>query len=135
MKDKVELRPNVPCGACHACCRHEYVMLLPEYGDDVASFDHVPLPGTEYQMLRHKTNGECVYLDEHGCTIHDRAPVVCKKFDCRAFFLGMTRNERRMYKHAKVKSEIFKAARERLSSLTPGEVAEINAYRMKREEY
>lgn len=34
-------------------------------------------------MLAHKANGECVYLGKKGCTIHDRAPIVCKAFDCR----------------------------------------------------
>gem|GEM_PF-4670423 len=25
-------------------------------------------------MLAHKPNGECFYLNEHGCSIHGRAP-------------------------------------------------------------
>jgi hypothetical protein len=120
---KQELRPNVPCGSCRACCRHEYVVLFPEYGDDPKCFDHVPLPGTDLLILRQLANGDCVYLGEGGCTIHERAPAVCRRFDCRTYFLSMTRNERRMHERADLKVEIFEAARKRLHSLTPGEIA------------
>lgn len=34
-------------------------------------------------MIAHKANGECVYLGENGCTIHDRAPSLCRVVDCR----------------------------------------------------
>jgi hypothetical protein len=124
-----QLRPNVPCGTCRACCRHEHVALFPERGDDPATFDHVVLPGTDLLVLRQLANGDCVYLGEHGCTIHDRAPAVCRRFDCRAYFLSMTRNERRMHQRAKIKIEIFEAGRSRLHSLTPGEVADALARR------
>jgi hypothetical protein len=54
-----------------------------------------------------------------GCTIHERAPAVCRAFDCRAYFLGMTRAERRVTeKRVGNKSNIFAAARERLDTLT-----------------
>jgi hypothetical protein len=35
-------------------------------------------------MVAHKPNGECVYLDEKGCSIHDHAPWLCKIADCRS---------------------------------------------------
>jgi hypothetical protein len=35
-------------------------------------------------MIAHKPNGECIYLDEHGCTIHDKAPSLCRSADCRS---------------------------------------------------
>jgi hypothetical protein len=35
-------------------------------------------------MIAHKSNGECVYLDERGCSIHDHAPSLCRTADCRS---------------------------------------------------
>jgi hypothetical protein len=35
-------------------------------------------------MIAHKPNGECIYLDEHGCSIHDHAPSLCRTADCRS---------------------------------------------------
>jgi Fe-S-cluster containining protein len=113
---------SVPCGSCRACCRREIVILFPERGDDVASYEHeaIDLGGQIVSALRLKANGDCVYLDDaKGCTIHDRAPAVCKAFDCRQYFLGMTRADRRVTeRQAKNKSQIFAAARERLFTLT-----------------
>jgi hypothetical protein len=34
-------------------------------------------------MIAHKPNGDCIYLAERGCSIHDRAPSLCKAADCR----------------------------------------------------
>jgi Fe-S-cluster containining protein len=112
---------SVPCGSCRACCRREIVILFPDR-DDVASYEHetINLGDQIVPVLRLKPNGDCVYLDNaKGCTIYDRAPAVCKAFDCRQYFLGMTRAERRVTeRQAKNKSEIFAAARERLFTLT-----------------
>jgi hypothetical protein len=35
-------------------------------------------------MIAHKPNGECIYLDERGCSIHERAPSMCRTADCRS---------------------------------------------------
>lgn len=35
-------------------------------------------------MLAHKQNGECIYLEPTGCTIHDHAPSLCQSADCRS---------------------------------------------------
>ena len=35
-------------------------------------------------MLAHKPNGECVYLNERGCSIHGSAPALCRIADCRS---------------------------------------------------
>jgi len=35
-------------------------------------------------MLAHKANGDCIYLDELGCSIHGRAPSLCRIADCRS---------------------------------------------------
>jgi Fe-S-cluster containining protein len=89
---------NVPCGSCRLCCQSLMVPLHPEHGDDPSSYITATLyaPGKPPQMIldRH-SNGDCVYLNENGCTIHDRAPWVCREFDCRTYFKEKTRNERR----------------------------------------
>ena len=73
---------DVPCNGCRACCINDAVRLLP--GEDAESFmtePHDHLPGE--RMLAHKANGECVYLGERGCTIHERKPRMCREMDCR----------------------------------------------------
>lgn len=121
-------RSHVPCNGCTACCRGgELVVLFEEEGDRPETFEHdaVETPHGTLLLLRHRPNGDCVYLGEHGCTIYHRAPAVCRRFDCRQYFLSMPRNERRQIeRHAGAKVKIFEAARERLSSLTPAERAD-----------
>lgn len=125
----------VPCSGCTACCRNgELVAVFEEEGDDVASYltRTIQLGGDEtgtidgrainggmtITVLEHKPNGDCIYLGEGGCTIYDRRPAVCRKFDCRLFFKGHSRNERRVVeRQAKQRSEIFAAGRARLKSL------------------
>jgi hypothetical protein len=119
-------RANVPCGTCHACCRQERVILHPECGDDIASYDTVEAPadtvgvkiygGGERRMLSHKPNGDCVYLGDGGCTIWERAPAMCQAFDCRRLFLRFTRAERRRFKKV-LDTDVMRAGRERLGSL------------------
>lgn len=38
-------------------------------------------------MLAHKPNGECIYLEGSRCSIHDRAPLLCRAADCRSIAL------------------------------------------------
>ena len=38
-------------------------------------------------MLAHKPNGECVYLANNGCSIHEHAPSLCRLADCRSLAL------------------------------------------------
>ncbi len=82
------LRPsNVPCNGCTACCEHDLIVLHPEMGDRVSEYQAVmvdhPLSGQRVWALRHRPEGGCVYLGEKGCTIHGRAPAICREFDCR----------------------------------------------------
>jgi Fe-S-cluster containining protein len=117
----------VPCNGCTACCKREVVALLPEYGDDPTQYDCHPVKvkesGETRMVLRQRPNGECVYLGPQGCTIYERAPLVCQNFDCRVYYLMLTRHERRLTisKGAGAinnKAEIYKAARARLGSAT-----------------
>lgn len=124
---------DVPCGPCHACCKTD-VALLPEEGDKIEEYDHVwiTLPdgppdgprSTTLAFLRKQPNGECVYLGRDGCTIHGRAPHICKIFDCRVFFLSHNRAERHnMSKHNPESRKILNAGRERMKTLEMGNVS------------
>jgi Fe-S-cluster containining protein len=85
-------RNAVPCNGCRACCINERVILAPEHGDDLGRYCAVPTrlhnDGEVRWMLAHKGNGECWYLGETGCTIHDLAPWACRQFDCRKWYAG-----------------------------------------------
>lgn len=89
---------DVPCNGCTQCCRYGLIFLDPDR-DDVASYETMtgidPRTGRDQPMLKHKPDGSCVYLGDGGCTIHARAPAVCREFDCRSFYLSLTRAERR----------------------------------------
>jgi Fe-S-cluster containining protein len=54
--------------------------------DDVSSYEHEPvahpLTGAPAIALKRQRNGDCFYLGPTGCTIHDRAPALCREFDC-----------------------------------------------------
>lgn len=112
-------RAIVPCGTCRACCKYELVALYPEDGDDVDSYQHDSVTlhtGESIVILKRKPNGDCIYLDaEHGCTIHDRAPIVCQAFDCRGYFLKYDRQTRRLLsRRSPHTKEVFEAGRKRL---------------------
>jgi hypothetical protein len=72
-------RSEVPCGRCTACCRYELVPIVD--GDDVTSYETEAIHG--HRVLKRRADGRCVYLGKRGCTIHERAPKVCREFDCR----------------------------------------------------
>ena len=67
--------------------------LFTEHGDDPNAYETQMLGGL--QALAHKPNGDCVYLGEKGCTIHERRPAVCRAYDCAGQFRQFTRAERR----------------------------------------
>jgi hypothetical protein len=71
---------SVPCTGCTACCKQDLIRLDPER-DDMDAFAWHYEGGRP--TLDRKQNGECVYLAPAGCGIHDRAPTVCRAFDCR----------------------------------------------------
>ena len=100
------MRPTtVPCGSCRACCRGRTAVLLTQE-DDPAAFDTMQIPGLPGEFfLRILPNGDCTYLGPQGCTIHERAPMMCRVFDCRRHFLSTTKAERA----AGIKAGVFKA--------------------------
>lgn len=73
---------NVPCNGCRKCCIGDAVRVLP--GEDFTRWETEPHPSMPGQrMLAHKDSGECIYLGESGCTIHDDKPRQCRQMDCR----------------------------------------------------
>jgi len=74
---------EVPCNGCTLCCQGDVIRLLPE--DDASIYHTVPHSHiSNALMLAHKPNGDCIYLDERGCSIHDHAPSLCRGADCRS---------------------------------------------------
>ena len=79
---------NVPCSGCTLCCQGDAVRLEPEdRAADYLTEPHPYIPGA--RMIAHKPNGECVYLTDTGCGIHDRAPSLCRSADCRLLAASM----------------------------------------------
>jgi hypothetical protein len=79
---------QVPCNGCTLCCTGDAVRLLEE--DLEAGYRSEPHSRiTGALMIAHKPNGECIYLDEHGCSIHGRAPSLCRSADCRSLALRL----------------------------------------------
>ncbi len=79
---------EVPCNGCTLCCQGDAIRLGPEdNAEEYQTEPHPYIPGA--LMLAHKPNGECIYLDERGCSIHDRAPSLCRAADCRAVALKL----------------------------------------------
>jgi hypothetical protein len=119
---------NVPCNGCTACCQHDLVMLQPD--DDPALYDTLevvnPLTGERGQALRHKPEGGCIYVGEHGCSIHGHAPAMCRVFDCRGLYrdlMSLPRSRRRpllkrMRSHGLAGNPVLMAGKARLETLT-----------------
>ena len=122
---------EVSCNGCTACCRNQWVLLFPEYGDRVENYDTIEVNG--HHFLNQLDNGDCVYLGENGCTIYDVRPAICRDFDCRKDFLSLTRDQRRVQNRQSVaRRAIHAAARARLGTLTPQERAAAIGLREKR---
>lgn len=76
----------VPCNGCTLCCQGDAIRLTEEDNpSDYLTETHPYIAGA--LMLAHKQNGDCIYLDEKGCSIHERAPSLCRSADCRSIAL------------------------------------------------
>lgn len=127
-------RSDVPCNGCTECCQKDLIILHPECGDDSEQYETMqtinPMTGKSCLALAHKPEGNCIYLGEDGCTIHDRAPAICREFDCRRFYLKLrketTRPERRrMIRAGLISSQLLKEGQARLHTLDrPSALAE-----------
>lgn len=78
----------VPCNGCTLCCTGDAIRLEEEdlemnYQTEL----HPYIAGAV--MIAHKPNGACFYLNEQGCSIHGRAPALCRIADCRTLALKL----------------------------------------------
>ena len=109
---------DVPCNGCVLCCVRQRVPLID--GDDPADYAHhaETFGDVTLNVLDHKPDGSCVYLGPDGCTIHGRAPKVCREFDCRGAYLMHDRHERRRRVRLKLADpRVYEAGRARVGSL------------------
>ena len=87
---------NVPCNGCTLCCLSDAIRILPE--DDASKYQTMPHEHfTGHLMLDHKPNGECLYLTNNGCGIHDHKPTMCREMDCRRIFKSVKKRELKRY--------------------------------------
>ena len=122
--DRNAKRADVPCGKCQLCCKVLIVPLaLEEYAQYVDAVTGEPnwawittRDGERLgRALKRRPNGDCIYLDDNGCSIHGRAPHVCQRFDCRELFLKSDRAGRReAVKSGKLPKALFDKGREML---------------------
>ena len=111
---------NVPCNGCRACCLHDMIPLMPERGDLIWTYKHevIATAAEATAVLQCGQTGGGIYLGQDGCTIHDRAPAICRAFDCREMFLSKSRPERlAMVKSGMVSNEVLSAGRKRFKTL------------------
>jgi len=116
-------RAEVPCNGCTLCCRRgQRIALFENRGDILMSYRYhmADIPGFGLlPVLDQQPDGSCIYLTAAGCSIHERSPVICRTFDCRRWYLSMTRAERRrMVRASQESQEVFDAGRSRLASLS-----------------
>ncbi len=110
---------SVNCGSCSLCCKNAAIVLVDGDADwyEKEEFGKGP-DGEPIYMLKRKDDAEksCVYLSEEGkCTIHGRAPIICRQFSCVEAFEFYTRGERtQLVKDGLIDKRIWKAARERI---------------------
>lgn len=87
-----DTKVSVPCGTCHQCCKKSLVLVLPEKGDRIEDYETFDMESRK--VLKFQENGDCWYLGKDGCTIHGRAPFMCRIFDCREQHRMYTRAQR-----------------------------------------
>ena len=78
-------RTVVSCDGCTTCCKNTHVLVHKALGDNESDYE-LELHSSGLRVLKKvEVNGvtQCVYLGETGCTIWDRAPALCREFDCR----------------------------------------------------
>src|ERR1700759_5003935 len=73
------------CNACNRCCRNKAIRVNPY--EILRLARHLGLSTTEFlepnteaggTVLRSNESGECVFLGEHGCTVHPDRPLGCR---------------------------------------------------------
>ena len=106
---RVAVPSDTPCNGCTACCRGDTIELYSEYGDDPATYQTEMGSSSRPILAKKPGTTDCVYLGDGGCTIHDRAPAMCRVFDCGKYFALLSRTERlQRVKRRPGLAEVFK---------------------------
>jgi len=109
---------DVPCNGCTYCCHGDAVRILPT--EDLTQYQverHPYFSGC--YMIAHKPNGDCIYLEANGCTIHDRKPQQCREMDCRRIAATMTfTNARKLHKQRGLPLVVWRKGKDLLSLLS-----------------
>lgn len=77
----MDVLPPLKCNGCTVCCQGDTIYLQP--GDDPAQYKTKLVNGQ--RVLAKRKDGNCVYLTKRGCSIHNRQPQECRRFDCRVY--------------------------------------------------
>ena len=83
------LTSTVNCRSCRACCV-DFVETSLLTGDSGDGLDTEIRDGKRF--LRKKANGECVHLQDGGCSVYEHRPSACRVFDCRDFAVSKLTN-------------------------------------------
>lgn len=119
---------SLPCGKCTKCCQGgDPIVLRAE--DDPLQYGEENLeigidPSNHYGfghnakivMLKKKKNGDCIFLDrQQGCQVHDHAPFICRRFDCRWTYYELSKgsrvDRREIFRDSPTTKEMYNAGR------------------------
>lgn len=119
----------VACNGCQLCCKKSFILVLPDRGDDPSQYLTKEYEG--FTVLQHKENGDCIYLNEHGCSIHGHAPIICRVYSCVAQYRSMSRKERKQaIAEGLLAKDIVNAARARLGEPSVSEPPRTKTYQL-----
>lgn len=76
---------KVPCGPCNACCRSGYRIELT--AEEADRLPHVRGEEGKPELPR-REDGSCALLVEGKCSVYEKRPRVCRRYDCRAMALA-----------------------------------------------
>jgi Fe-S-cluster containining protein len=73
------------CSACSQCCRDKLIRVNPYEVARLASARSVSTTRflaecTDGVALNRRADGTCIFLDDHGCTVHADRPLVCRLY-------------------------------------------------------
>lgn len=96
-------------------------MLHPEGGDDPSKYQTIevqnPITGKMGLAIAHKPNGDCIYLGDEGCSIHDTAPLICQEFDCRRYVQRFVQGNRKAKLAAAKNNPMVREGMKRMKTL------------------
>lgn len=78
---------EIKCNGCTACCRWgKDLAIRPHVTDKEAMSLYTAQDGFGNRVMAADKDGNCIYLEEGGCSIHPDRPSACRTFDCRLLY-------------------------------------------------